>query len=186
MSGLDRLGTARNGSYVGVDLEDVDAGSTYTRPSQYSRLSDISLLKYHNSRRTRKVVVGASARLQRILSKDFWHQVPPQTKTFFGEAYADLKAIGWGHYGWRFCTVFVPILVVIGLTLILPVITSRKLYAVNDACRPDSGFYVGYGDYNIWDLSGFFQITLGFGDFSFQNAKTIDVGWDVRVCCYRC
>ncbi|ETI21021.1 hypothetical protein G647_07364 [Cladophialophora carrionii CBS 160.54] len=64
---------------------------------------------------------------------------------------------------------------------ILPIISSHKLYPVRGACQPDSGFYVGFRDYDIWKLAGFFQIILGFGNFSFSMAKTIDVGWDIII-----
>ena len=45
------------------------------------------------------------------------------------------------------------------------------------ACPPDGVFNI-YDAYNPWALSGFFQITLGFGDLSFSSAKAIDVLWD--------
>ncbi|KAL9105657.1 MAG: hypothetical protein Q9227_009206 [Pyrenula ochraceoflavens] len=49
-------------------------------------------------------------------------------------------------------------------------------------CSPAGEFMPPYADdYNEWDKKGFFQITLGFGTFSFSHAKLIDVCWDVFV-----
>ncbi|KAK2025729.1 hypothetical protein LX32DRAFT_675167 [Colletotrichum zoysiae] len=47
------------------------------------------------------------------------------------------------------------------------------------ACQPDGSFDVFQNDYNLWSVSGFFQITLAWGRFSFADAKAIDVAWDV-------
>lgn len=169
-----------NGSYVGLDLDDLETSeSVRTHTSSYSRLSDISLLKYHAQRRTKKAVSGFSSHARRAVSKDFWQQAIPRSKIFFSESFADLKTLGCGHFFWRFFTILVPFVVVSSFVAIIPIITSANLYHVTSPCQPDSGFYVGFGQYNIWDLSGFFQITLGFGQFSFTGAKSLDVGWDV-------
>ncbi|KAK1982860.1 hypothetical protein LZ30DRAFT_749030 [Colletotrichum cereale] len=47
------------------------------------------------------------------------------------------------------------------------------------ACQPDGSFDAFQNSYNLWSASGFFQITLGWGRFSFADAKAIDVAWDV-------
>ncbi|KAK2060620.1 hypothetical protein LY76DRAFT_568660 [Colletotrichum caudatum] len=47
------------------------------------------------------------------------------------------------------------------------------------ACQPDGSFDVFQSEYNLWSVSGFFQITLAWGRFSFADAKAIDVAWDV-------
>ncbi|KAI1737957.1 hypothetical protein F4680DRAFT_426655 [Xylaria scruposa] len=54
------------------------------------------------------------------------------------------------------------------------------LYPPSAACRPDGTFSV-YEGYQYWDSSGFFQITLTFGDFTFTQVKVIDIAWDVVV-----
>jgi hypothetical protein len=33
--------------------------------------------------------------------------------------------------------------------------------------------------YNVWAVSGMFQISMGFGAMSFSDAKLLDVVWDV-------
>ena len=161
---------------MGIDLEEIDAESVNTRASHRSRLSDISLLKYHAQRRTAKAWSRTDSRVRRVCSTGFWKQVLPRSKLFFCESWADLKSIG--HWPQIFKLLW-PLLFIAGATTILPVISSHKLYQVSKACQPDSGFYVGFGEYDIWDVSGFFQITLGFGELSFSTAKIIDVCWDV-------
>ncbi|TRX93468.1 hypothetical protein FHL15_005743 [Xylaria flabelliformis] len=48
------------------------------------------------------------------------------------------------------------------------------------ACRPD-GTFSAFAGYSFWDSSGFFQITLAFGNLSFTEVKVIDITWDVVV-----
>lgn len=50
--------------------------------------------------------------------------------------------------------------------------------AIDDTCQPDGRFELS-SSYNVWDLSGVFQITMGFGALSFSNAKLLDAVWDV-------
>jgi len=47
------------------------------------------------------------------------------------------------------------------------------------ACKPDGSFSVYSNSYDTWGLSGFFQITTGFGKLTFTQAKVIDIIWDV-------
>lgn len=46
------------------------------------------------------------------------------------------------------------------------------------ACLPDDSFSLRPDTYQYWSVSGFFQITLGFGNMTFTQAKAIDVIWD--------
>jgi hypothetical protein len=181
---------AHPGAYVGIDLDEVDSPQVPTSAASLrSQSSSLSLLPGRTRKHSGFAAPRPSPKLRHMRIKDIWRQVIPQTKTFFAESFADLKAISgrndlrkdWRHLVWRFVNVFFPILLIGMIIGILPVITSKKLYTINDACLPDSGFFVGFGEYNIWDASGFFQITLGFGEFSFTAAKAIDVGWDVSI-----
>jgi hypothetical protein len=54
--------------------------------------------------------------------------------------------------------------------------TSSRL---TSACRPDASFSLDTSSYDYWAASGFFQVTLGFGELTFTAAKAIDVVWDV-------
>ncbi|OAL43941.1 hypothetical protein IQ07DRAFT_592741 [Pyrenochaeta sp. DS3sAY3a] len=47
------------------------------------------------------------------------------------------------------------------------------------ACRPDGTFSVDSAKYNYWAMSGFFQVTIGFGKMSFTQAKAVDFAWDL-------
>ncbi|KAK1962361.1 hypothetical protein LY78DRAFT_256407 [Colletotrichum sublineola] len=49
----------------------------------------------------------------------------------------------------------------------------------SEACQPDGSFDVFRNSHGLWAISGFFQITLAWGRFSFADAKAIDVAWDV-------
>ncbi|KAK2010430.1 hypothetical protein LZ32DRAFT_630193 [Colletotrichum eremochloae] len=49
----------------------------------------------------------------------------------------------------------------------------------SEACQPDGSFDVFRNSHGLWAISGFFQITLAWGRFSFAHAKAIDVAWDV-------
>ncbi|CZR43558.1 uncharacterized protein FPRO_07525 [Fusarium proliferatum ET1] len=54
-----------------------------------------------------------------------------------------------------------------------------------DRCQPDGEFRLDgidqLGGFDWWAPGGFFQITLGWGRFSFGTAKLIDVIWDLVV-----
>jgi hypothetical protein len=64
----------------------------------------------------------------------------------------------------------------------LVLITTVPIFAPSGVCMPDGSFNAGLDPYNMWSSSGFFQITLGFGELSFGTAKFIDVAWDVVSC----
>ncbi|KAL2284946.1 hypothetical protein FJTKL_08497 [Diaporthe vaccinii] len=53
-------------------------------------------------------------------------------------------------------------------------------YYMSSACLPDGTFSI-YEIYDPWDIYGFFQITSGFGELTFTQAKVVDVVWDVAV-----
>jgi hypothetical protein len=56
---------------------------------------------------------------------------------------------------------------------------SRTTGKHGNACQPDGSFQLRPETFRYWSRSGFFQITLAFGNLSFTNAKIIDVAWDV-------
>ncbi|KAI1632356.1 hypothetical protein F4809DRAFT_653374 [Biscogniauxia mediterranea] len=77
------------------------------------------------------------------------------------EASADLKAVQWLRAG--FCT------------------SPLSYQPTASACLPDGSFNPFEDDYNTWAASTFFQISLGLGNFTFTEAKVIDISWDVIV-----
>ena len=174
-----------NAGYVGVQLDDVDTQGKEPAVSVRSQLSDISLLKHRTRRYSKTAASSISSQARRVLSKDFAKHSVYRSRTFFGEAFEDLQSLvgpsGWRHFLWRVFTLCGPVLIICGVCAILPFISSPKLFGVSEVCQPDSGFYIGFDEYDIWNVSGFFQITLGFGKFSFSTAKIIDVGWDVSI-----
>lgn len=46
-------------------------------------------------------------------------------------------------------------------------------------CLPDDSFSLYPQQFQYWSKSGFFDITLGFGNLTFSQAKIIDVAWDI-------
>lgn len=91
------------------------------------------------------------------------------------EARRDVCKIRWGRGGlW-----FLFSLWIVGLLMcmiIMPTIWST--YYISSACLPD-GTFSFFAEYDQWDINGFFQITSGFGELTFTQAKVVDVMWDV-------
>jgi hypothetical protein len=61
------------------------------------------------------------------------------------------------------------------------------------ACLPDGRFSLDPYGYDYWDASGFFEVTLGYGEMTFTEVKVIDVVWDIvslskekRLLCREC
>ncbi|WQF79509.1 hypothetical protein CDEST_04523 [Colletotrichum destructivum] len=67
----------------------------------------------------------------------------------------------------------------VSLGLLLFYLGSDYLQWNTAACQPDGNFDVTKRSFSRWSGSGFFQITLAWGRFSFADAKAIDVAWDV-------
>ncbi|KAF2020102.1 hypothetical protein BU24DRAFT_477246 [Aaosphaeria arxii CBS 175.79] len=90
-----------------------------------------------------------------------------------------------GHNKWQ--RIFFGIVIMIctwGLMLsiwFLGAITANSNVAQDSACTPDGKFRLDPYSYNYWDISGTFQITLPFGNFSFSSVKSIDIACDVIV-----
>jgi hypothetical protein len=56
---------------------------------------------------------------------------------------------------------------------------GSALYRKDEACVPDGSFSVMPTDFRYWSRSGFFQITLAFGNMDFTQVKAIDIAWDI-------
>jgi hypothetical protein len=73
------------------------------------------------------------------------------------------------------------------LSLLLLVATYNDgaswIWDTSLVCHPDGTFSLHSKGYNYWAASGFFQITLPYGNLTFTQAKVIDVVWDV-VCSF--
>lgn len=46
-------------------------------------------------------------------------------------------------------------------------------------CKPDGNFSLSFDSYTPWKRDGIFAINMRFGNFSFGQAKLIDVSWDI-------
>src|SRR3569833_514602 len=93
---------------------------------------------------------------------------------------ADLCATNWES----FTISFLFYAWIIGLGYVISSVTTW-MSAVGgpqvrwSACKPDGSFNPHWISYDVWSISGFFQITMGFGALTFTQAKVIDVIWDV-------
>jgi hypothetical protein len=93
----------------------------------------------------------------------------------------DLLLTSWSHalYGagiFIWVVGLLCLLVILGFSTIL---NHNSLLRSGSYCMPDGDFEVNPARYSYWRWSGFFQITLPFGELSFSQAKVIDVVWDV-------
>ena len=92
-------------------------------------------------------------------------------------AWHDLKTRWRRGLFWTLC-LFIFIGLVLSLALVLKYAANATLGGAT-ACRPDGAFSLEPYEFNYWDASGFFQVTLGYGRLTFSQAKGVDVLWDV-------
>lgn len=119
----------------------------------------------------------AGRHVQHVWSQDYRKTLPFLTKLFWQETWADVGTLR--HHFYRVWCFAIPFSIILALASALVLAALAATYALPEACQPDSGFYVGSDAYDIWNPHGLFQITLGFGQFGFSEAKMIDVAWDV-------
>jgi hypothetical protein len=106
--------------------------------------------------------------------KNLWRFLLHEWKASFRELWLDLRALRWIRIlRWLGALVW--------LTGIALGIAGACIHAkdVDGFCMPDGSFSNNPSGYNIWKTSGFFQITLGFGQMSFAIAKFIDIAFDI-------
>ncbi|RMZ73702.1 nad dependent epimerase dehydratase [Pyrenophora seminiperda CCB06] len=88
----------------------------------------------------------------------------------------------WRRCGsWFLIAFWLGILVFILVELVYTNMNQGLLLANNGACLPDRSFGVDPNEFRYFSSSAFFQITLGFGNMDFTQAKAIDVVWDILV-----
>lgn len=82
-------------------------------------------------------------------------------------------------------TTYLAVVIVFVLALSIAISSStpgnKPTFDTSVACRPDGRFSLDPNDFDFWGYGGFFEITMGYGGFTFTQAKAIDVGWDVVV-----
>lgn len=92
------------------------------------------------------------------------------------EFFGDLQQLNWKlPYAFLLFTYW--LISILSLLAMLPFAATTN--AFSSACMPDGSFNIARDGYNIWSLTGFFQITIGFGPLSFTEAKIINTCWDV-------
>lgn len=91
------------------------------------------------------------------------------------EALRDMRAIQWARGGLWFLF-FCWMAGLLACLIMVPLLWAG--YYMSSACLPDGTFSI-YEIYDPWDIYGFFQITSGFGELTFTQAKVVDVVWDV-------
>lgn len=94
------------------------------------------------------------------------------------EALRDMRTVRWARGGLWFLF-FCWVAGLMTAMIVVPTVWSH--YYMSSACLPDGSFSI-YEIYNPWDIKGFFQITSGFGELTFTQAKVVDVVWDVVSC----
>ena len=103
-------------------------------------------------------------------------------KPFWQATKVELKTVQWRKWISRFVALVLPAMFIfIILLLTIFICLPGALFYSNDVCRPDGSFYYGLGTYKPWHKTIFFQIDVGFGQFSFADAKLIDFWWDLLV-----
>jgi hypothetical protein len=115
------------------------------------------------------------------------------TLRWWGEAWRDLwedlrttrwlRALGW----FSFVVIWCPGLIaaVTMVALFGPASNPENVLEATSGslspCLPDGSFSLRPDLYNYFTPDAAFEITLGFGNLSFANAKLIDIVWDL-VC----
>ncbi len=103
-------------------------------------------------------------------------------KRFWRDTKDELKTVLWRKWTSRFVALVLPaVFIFVILLLTVFICLPAVLFHSNDVCRPDGSFYYGLGTYKPWHKTIFFQIDVGFGHFSFADAKLIDFWWDLLV-----
>jgi hypothetical protein len=96
-----------------------------------------------------------------------------------GSLAEDLRGARWGKGGlWILATLWLVFLCLVFSILVPLHFTSITSWS-GSVCEPNDAFNIYPGRYNPFAVEDFFQITVGFGEFSFSEAKMIDVAWDL-------
>ncbi|KAI2621152.1 hypothetical protein GGR54DRAFT_90698 [Hypoxylon sp. NC1633] len=115
-------------------------------------------------------------------SISFYEKISSQWKGACREALSDLRSIGWARAGlWTLFVVWTMAMLGCLIYLIQYGLDSSIANGTQSACSADGNFHLFITEYSSWAASGFFEITLGFGNLSFTQAKVIDIAWDIII-----
>lgn len=132
------------------------------------------------SSRTASYMSWVGARTQSTLKRS-----PTNVKTLWLESHRQARTDSrarWGRGCLGILAFFWFVCLTVGfgtLCLFATSSTSSSTSYGSSACLPDDSFSLSPEKYRYWSKSGFFQITLGFGELNFTQAKAIDVIWDI-------
>lgn len=100
-------------------------------------------------------------------------------KYHFQRGWQDSKA-DFKNVRWRRVAAWIGFLFwVCGLPVMIIVVGLTYGEEVKSACSPDGSFNKYDKPYSLWAASGFFQITMRFGNLTFEKVKIIDIIWDI-------
>ncbi|KAK4212638.1 hypothetical protein QBC37DRAFT_483654 [Rhypophila decipiens] len=117
---------------------------------------------------------------------------PTWISRFTTDVVSDLRSTQWKTLGkwyllgfWTYCLFTTAVVLPVYLYLIgmssFPFEGLIETGLRSPGCLPNDAFDARSTTYNIFDPSGFFQITHGFGDLTFTQVKVIDLIWDIMV-----
>lgn len=97
------------------------------------------------------------------------------------QSWRDLRAVSWKRFVLLGLYIFWLSMVLGCLAALVANSVSEPDDSASQACRPDGSFPTRDGRFDWWAPSGFFQISVASGEYSFANVKIIDIAWQV-VC----
>ncbi|KAI1467583.1 uncharacterized protein F4812DRAFT_401698 [Daldinia caldariorum] len=96
------------------------------------------------------------------------------------EVWSDLGSIQWARAGlWSLFILWT--LIVWGFFIFVTMYNTVDFAGYEPGCKTDGSFVIYSSDYSSWQLSHFFSIGIGFGNFTFAEAKIIDISWDIII-----
>jgi len=101
-------------------------------------------------------------------------------QSFWRDTCSDVKNLPWKSLILPTLTHILLCFILSGLIILLcrlPLLPG--LIYSSDTCKPDGTFELSFNRYSLWKRDAVFAINLNFGSYSFNDAKLIDVCWDV-------
>lgn len=92
-----------------------------------------------------------------------------------GQAWRDLRSARWANFALWALYWSSAVAIFTAIFLLSTPLYSSDMFR-DTLCRPDGS--IG-AEYNFWNFSGFFDISLAAGSFTFTNVKMIDVAWQL-------
>ncbi|KAI1770824.1 hypothetical protein F4818DRAFT_222256 [Hypoxylon cercidicola] len=119
---------------------------------------------------------------RRTPSRNIRQRISRQWIEACSEVLVDLRSTRWSYLGlWALFICWTIVTFSSWIFLIIYSISSTSFEDVSTACRSDGSFNPFLYEYTPWTTSGFFEINAGFGNYSFTEAKIIDIFWDIII-----